>query len=231
MRSSIAHSAKGRRALIALLCCSALNAQTQSLDQLKVSAEKQPTSAEAQNALGEALDENGQFEPAREAFARALKLKSSYGQAYSNLGLVCLQLNDVTGAASNLDRAIALLGKSSDAAFALYLRAKIYSKQNENERALQALNRAVILRPDLAEAWSDLGAARKLALDDKGALAAFERAAALKPDDAVAEYRLGSEYLQQDKPSLAVEHLKLAYQQNSKDQSTLNSLQTARGRG
>ena len=227
MRSSIARRAKSWQALATLLCCGLLSAQTQSLEQLKAAAEKQPASAEAQNALGEALDESGQFEPAREAFARALKLKSSYGQAYSNFGLVCLQLNDVTGAATNLDRAIALLGKSSDGAFALYLRAKIYSRQNENEKASQALNRAVILRPDLAEAWSDLGTARKVMLDDKGALAAFQRAVELKPEDGVAQYRLGSEYLQQDKPSLAVEHLKLAYQQNPKDQSTLNGLQTA----
>jgi len=49
----------------------------------------------------------------------------------------------------------------------------------------------------------------------------------LKPTDAVAQYRLGAEYLRQDKAHLAVEHLQQAYQANPDDQSTLNSLQMA----
>ena len=221
MRNSIALR------LALLLCCAALSAQVPAIDESKRAAEQHPNSAEAQNTLGEALDEAGQLQPARDAFVRAVKLKSTYGQAYSNLGLVCLQLNDLSAAATNLDRAIGLLGKSPEAGFALYLRAKIYTRQSENEKALDALNRAVALRPDLAEAWSDLGTARKTMLDDRGALAAYQHAVDLKPDDPIAQGRLGSEYLRQDKPQQAVEHLQRAYEHNPKDQSILNSLQTA----
>ncbi|MDQ2712810.1 MAG: tetratricopeptide repeat protein [Acidobacteriota bacterium] len=222
MKSSIAP-----KLALLLFCCGALTAQVSSLDQARKATEQHPNSAEAQNALGEALDEAGQLQPARDAFARAVKLKSTFGQAYSNLGLVCLQMNDLSAAAANLDRAISLLGKSPDAGFALYLRAKIYTRQSENEKALEALNRAVVLRPDLAEAWSDLGTARKTLLDDSGALSAYQHAVDLKPDDPVAQGRLGSEYLRQDKPQQAAGHLQRAYEGNPKDQSTLNSLQTA----
>ncbi len=222
MKNSIAH-----KLALLLACCGALTAQVQSLENLQKAAAQHPKSAEAQNALGEALDEAGQLQPARNAFARAVQLKSTFGQAYSNLGLVCLQMNDPGAAATNLDRAIGLLGKSPDAGFALYLRAKIYTRQNDNEKALDALNRAVVLRPDLAEAWSDLGTARKTMLDDRGALAAYQHAVDLKPDDGVAQGRLGSEYLRQNNPQQAVEHLQRAYERNPKDQSTLNSLQTA----
>jgi tetratricopeptide (TPR) repeat protein len=86
---------------------------------------------------------------------------------------------------------------------------------------------AVSLRPDFAEAWSDLGQARKVLLDDAGALTAFERAVALSPDDAVAQTRLGSEYLHQTRPHDAVSHLQQAVKLNPENQSALYELQIA----
>jgi len=67
------------------------------------------------------------------------------------------------------------LGNTPDAAHPRYLRAKIHTAQNEVEKAAAELKAAVALRPDFAEAWSDLGEARKTLLDDDGAFAAFER--------------------------------------------------------
>ena len=84
-----------------------------------------------------------------------------------------------------------------------------------------------MLRPDFAEAWSDLGQARKSALDSAGALAAEKRAVELNPGDAIAQYRLGAEYLRQEQPELAMEHLEQAYRLNPEDQSTLNALHNA----
>jgi tetratricopeptide (TPR) repeat protein len=43
----------------------------------------------------------------------------------------------------------------------------------------------------------------------------------------VAQYRLGAEYLDADKPHEAVEHLEIAYRLTPDDQSTLNALQKA----
>jgi Flp pilus assembly protein TadD len=63
--------------------------------------------------------------------------------------------------------------------------------------------------------------------DDAGALTAFQRAVDTNPDDAVAQYRLGAEYLRQKQAHLAVQHLEKANQLNATDQSTLNSLQIA----
>jgi tetratricopeptide (TPR) repeat protein len=68
---------------------------------------------------------------------------------------------------------------------------------------------------------------RKLLRNDRGALAAFQHAVHLDADDAVAQYRLGAEYLRQDKPADAVGPLQEAYRVNPEDQSTLNSLQIA----
>jgi tetratricopeptide (TPR) repeat protein len=220
---------------LALICCgllpayqgAQLNEQPAPIEKLRAEAARQPRSAEAQNALGEALDETGELQAAREAFERATKLNPSFGPGYLNLGMVCLQTGDLPNAESNLNRAIKLLGKTPEAGYAYYLRAKIYTAKNEWQKSLRDLNEAVLLRSDLAEAWSDLGLARKTLQDDKGALTAYEHAVGRDPSDAVAQYRLGAEYLQQDQPHLAVEHLSKAYTLNPKDQSTLNALQTA----
>jgi tetratricopeptide (TPR) repeat protein len=197
------------------------------LEEAERSAQQHPQSAEAQNAWGEALDEAGQLDSARRQFERAIELKVNYGQAYLNLGLVSLQLNAPDGAAVNLDQAIKLLGSTSEAGYALYLRAKIYTAREQYDDALRCLNQAVKLRPDLAEAWSDLGETRKAKLDDHGALTAFKRAVDLNPVDPVAQYRLGAEYLRLDDAPHAAEYLQLAYKHNPQDQSVLNALQSA----
>src|SRR6185312_11871113 len=80
---------------------------------------------------------------------------------------------------------------------------------------------------DFAEAWSDLGEARKTELDDAGALADFKRSVDLSPGDAVAQTRLGSEYLNQGQPHAAVPHLEEAARLSPKDQSALYNLQLA----
>jgi tetratricopeptide (TPR) repeat protein len=142
-------------------------------------------------------------------------------------GKALLEASKPAEAAVYLDRALKLLGHRQDAAYPLYLRAKVYSGDNQTQKAAAALEESVALDPSLAEAWSDLGMARKLLRNDSGALAAFQHAVHLDADDAVAQYRLGAEYLRQDKAAEAVGPLKEAYRVNSEDQSTLNSLQIA----
>jgi tetratricopeptide (TPR) repeat protein len=142
-------------------------------------------------------------------------------------GRALLEASKPTEAAVYLDRALKLLGHQQAAAYPLYLRAKVYSGDNDVQKAAAALEESVALDPSIVEAWSDLGMARKLLRNDSGALAAFQRAVRLDADDAVAQYRLGAEYLRQDKPAAAVGPLQEAYRVNPEDQSTLNSLQIA----
>jgi tetratricopeptide (TPR) repeat protein len=201
--------------------------KAESIDQLTSAVRLRPQSAEAENALGEAYNKFGDVESARTAFEKAVALKPDYGIAQSNLGQTLLASKENGKAAEHLDRAISILGKTDDAADAHYLRAKIYSAQNDPKQAAAQLEKAVAIRPRFAVAWSDLGQARRELIDSAGALAAFERAASLNPNGAVTQYRLGAEYLRQNKPHLAVEHLQKAYHLNPADQSTLNALQMA----
>jgi tetratricopeptide (TPR) repeat protein len=198
-----------------------------SLTQLKTAVDQRPRSAEAQNALGEAYNKFGEPAAAKTAFEKAVAIKPDYGVGQLNLGEVLVMQGDLIRGAKHLDRAIVLLGHNDDAADAHYFLARIDSAQNRPSAAATQLETAVRLRPDFAGAWSDLGQVRAQLLDDSGALAAFEHAVATSPKDAVAQYRLGAEYLHQGKALPAIDHLRQANELNPSDQSTLNALQMA----
>src|SRR5260370_24120435 len=86
---------------------------------------------------------------------------------------------------------------------------------------------AVKLRPDYAQAWSDLGGVRRVEGDLKGGQLALERAAALNPDDGTAQYRLGLVCLENREPHQAVEHFKVALLHEPDDRATLYNLALA----
>lgn len=205
--------------------------RTGCLAQLSEAVRLRPNSAEVQNALGEAFNAFGDAQAARPLFEKAVALDNGFAPAHLNLGSIFAQSGELEPAALHLDRAIALLnrtpGQKQDLAYARYLRAKVYTDQGDVRKAATQLQEAVALRPDFPEAWSDLGAARRTLLDDSGALAAFERAVSLAPDDAVAQTRLGAEYLDQGKAHLAIRHLEEAARLDPQNQSTLYSLQRA----
>jgi tetratricopeptide (TPR) repeat protein len=199
----------------------------EAIPHLREAVRLMPRSATAHNALGEAFRGFGDAKAARPEFERAAALDPKFAQAHVNLGLVLVEAGEPAAAAGHLDRAIAILGRVPDSAYPRYLRAKIYSEQGEVEKAAAGFQEAVSLRPDFAEAWSELGWARRAQTDFDGALAAFERSVALDPENAVSRYRLGAEYLRRGKAHDAVTHLREAYRLNPRDQSTLNSLQLA----
>jgi tetratricopeptide (TPR) repeat protein len=196
----------------------------ESVEQLREAVRLQPRSKDAQYALGDVLYRSGDVNAARGHFEKAVALDAGFAPAHADLGMLLLEAGESAAAAKHLDRAIQLLGRSPDSAHSRYLRAKIYTEQNEIEKASAELEIAVALRPDSAEAWSDLGQARKSLRDDDGAFAAFKKSVDLNPDNGVSQYRLGAEYLRQDKLRLAIEHLELALRLNPNDQSTLHSL-------
>ena len=201
--------------------------RAESIAQLREGVRLVPKSAEAHNALGEAYNTFGDAAAAQPEFERAVELDPKHAQAQANLGDVLLQQGQAQAAAPHLDAAIRLFGHKPDAAYPHYLRAKIYSGDRDAVKAAAELQQAVELRPDFAEAWSDLGDARKSLADFDGALSAFRRAVALSPDDPVAQYRLGSQLLDAGTPHEAAEHLDAAVRLDPKNQSALNALQRA----
>jgi superkiller protein 3 len=197
----------------------------EALTQLKEAVRLLPRSAEAHNALGDVLFQMGDTKTARTEFERTVALDPGFSDAHARLGLILLQEGDSKNAAAHLDKAIAGFGNSPDAAHSYYLRAKIFTNAEQVEKAEADLKRALALRPDFPEAWSDLGQARKALLDDDGALEAFRKSVQLDPRNAIAQYRLGAELLKRGEGEDAETHLRESYRLDPKNQSTLYSLQ------
>jgi tetratricopeptide (TPR) repeat protein len=199
----------------------------EAIAQLAEAVRLNPSSATAHNESGMVLSRFVEVRAARQEFERALELDPGLAEAHVNLSLVLAQAGELAAAGDHLDRAIELQGNHREAAYAHYLRAKIWAAQGQIDKAMDELERAVHLRPDYAEAWSDLGGMRRLALESAGAIEALQRAVALKPDDAVAQYRLGQLYLQDGHAFMAVEHLKQALFYTPNDRATLYNLMLA----
>ena len=109
--------------------------RAESIAQLQEAVRLRPDSAEAHHALGEALQGFGEKKAARAEFEKTVRLDPGFAPARVNLGAVLVEAGEFEAAASHLDRAIKLLGRTPDAAYPHYLRAKVYVEQNEMQRA------------------------------------------------------------------------------------------------
>ncbi len=199
----------------------------ESIEQLTEVVRLRPHSASAYNTLGMVLSRFLEVQGAREAFDKALELDPNLAEARVNLALVLAQDGQLGPAGEQLDRALQLQGDTRPAAYTHYLRARIWLEQKEMDKAAAQLEIAVKLRPDYAKAWSDLGAARRLAGDTKGGQQALERAVALDPHDETAQYRLGLACLENREAHQAIGHFEVALRDDPNDRATLYNLALA----
>jgi tetratricopeptide (TPR) repeat protein len=199
----------------------------EAIEQMAEAVRLQPSSAETHNAYGKVLSRFVELKAARQEFEQALQLDPTLAEADVNLSLLLAQAGEVSEASEHLDHAIELQGNGPNSAYAHYLRAKMWGAQDQLEKAIRELQKAVQLRPDYQEAWSDLGGMQRLALDNTGAVRALQKAVALKPDDGLAQYRLGQLYLQNGDSTRAINHLKKALAQTPNDRGTLFNLMLA----
>lgn len=201
--------------------------RSESITQLTEVVRLRPNSAAAYNTLGMVLSHFVETQAAREAFEKSIELDPSGAEARVNLALVLAQEGEYGAAGEQLDRAIQLQGAAPSAAYSHYLRAKIWIAQKDMARAAAELEIAVKSRPDYAEAWSELGSARRLEGDTRGGQQALERAVALNPDDMTAQYRLGLACLENRQPHQAIEHFSAALLHDPDDRATLYNLALA----
>jgi tetratricopeptide (TPR) repeat protein len=199
----------------------------ESINQMAVAVQLRPDSARAHNQYGMVLSRFIEVKAAREEFEKALELDPRLAEAHVNLSLILAQAGEVISAGDHLDQAIKLQGDVRAAAYTHYLRAKIWGAQSQIDKSIDELEKSIQLRPEYAEAWSDLGGMRRLSLDSSGAVQALEKAVALNPHDSTAQYRLGQLYLQDGEAAKALDHLKVALLRDPSDVAILYSLDRA----
>ena len=201
--------------------------RSESIEQMTEAVKLRPQSAEAYNLLGSTLSRFMETADARTAFEKAIRLDPRLAEVHVNLALLLAQSGDWESADEQLDRALALQGNTPTSAYTRYLRATTWIAQTQFDKADADLQQAVRLRPDFAEAWSDLGWVRRMLSDEKGEFQALEKSALLNPKDSVAQYRLGTAYLRRGEAKLAVEHLQAALKWGDADKATLYNLELA----
>jgi tetratricopeptide (TPR) repeat protein len=72
-----------------------------------------------------------------------------------------------------------------------------YFYLGQHDKAVAALQAAVRIKPDYADAWMNLGGAYRGLKQDYEAVTAYQEAVRIEPDDAVAWYTLGKLYFSQ----------------------------------
>ncbi|HXG33296.1 MAG TPA: tetratricopeptide repeat protein [Bryobacteraceae bacterium] len=137
----------------------------------------------------------GLMPQAREAFAKAAELSKEMGLAHVALGLALLQMNE-NAAAIELLRQRA---QQDDYLAQWFLAEALYRSgappgSAEEQEAIQALEKSVRSKPDLAPSRALLGKLLFRRGDFEGAAAQLERALEIAPDDVSALYQLAQLY-------------------------------------
>jgi tetratricopeptide (TPR) repeat protein len=149
--------------------------------------ERDPTSADAYNNLGAALQ--GLKRPAEAVphFERAVALDSRRPEAHYNLGLAQQRLGRLAQARASCERALALRPDYPEANNTL----AVLLSASDPERAVACFHRAIAARPSYADAHNNLGIVFQQLGRYDDAVASYKNALAIKPDHADALSNLG----------------------------------------
>lgn len=201
--------------------------RVQSLKEMATAIKLSPNSAKARNQLGIILSRFLETDAARKAFADALSLDPNLAEAHVNLALILAQTGELAEAHEHLDRAIVLYGDTKPAARAYFLRAKVWSAQGDNDKAITDLEKATEVDSANADAWFDMSQLKQSKGDMDGAFAAARKVVDLNPSLAPAQSWLGQMYLENADAAQAVKHLQVARSLGVDDKATLYSLSRA----
>ncbi len=141
------------------------------------------------NVLGVALQEQGKFQEAVQAFNKAIGLKPDYAEAYSNRGNALSDLGQLKEAVESYEKAIQL---RPDYADAHSNRGNALHKLGRLEDAVESCEKAIQFRPDYANAYNNRGNALRDLGRLQEAVESYEKAIGLKPDYAEAYSNRGN---------------------------------------
>ena len=195
-----------------------------SAELLEPLAVKHPEDPSIQELLGRVLSKKGSFEAAISALEKALKHQPD---AQIRQGLT-LELAEVFQKLNQPDKAIALLqpvaSQSSDASLHFHL-GTLYLQQRAFETAVQSFLRALQLKPDCVECYSNLGSVFMLQEKYPEAITAFSRFIAARPDAVGAYFYLGIAFDKLDEVEKAISHYQrfLALDQGKSDKQSFQA--------
>lgn len=149
-----------------------------------------PKSAEAFHILGQALQEKGQFEKAKQSYQQALNLQPQAAEFYAHMASLHAQQQQFQEAIGYYQKAIEL---HPNYAAAYWEMGELWRKLGDRGQASEAWYRALQLEPSWASAKEHWRLGTALAEQDKltQAIHCYEQAVRLDPNFAEAYHNLG----------------------------------------
>ena len=138
--------------------------------------------------LGNALRLENRLKEAKEHFQQAIEIQPEFVEAYINLGVVLMDLNETTAAESSFRRSIALNPNFAHSHCNLGI---ILSNKGHIQEALQCYQNAIEIDPDFAVAYCNLANLFKLQGNVIEAEKHYRRAIAIRSDYAQMHNNLG----------------------------------------
>ena len=167
--------------------------------------------AEAQNYLGNALQELGKVPEAIEHYQQALRIDPDYAEAHHNLGGALLRVGKPKEAIGHFQEAVRTKPDYADAHYNL---AVALEKMGRLTEAIGEYQQALRLKPDFALGHNNLGVALWHARKVSEAIGEYEEALRINPNLVEAHFNLGLELEKLGRTPEAIEHYQQALRLN-----------------
>jgi predicted O-linked N-acetylglucosamine transferase (SPINDLY family) len=166
---------------------------------------REPQQPQAMHRLGILELQQGQYAAARDLLQRALsvyvrqslpQMKQDQAEAYNNLGVAYLKLEEPARGAECLQAALQIRPDYTEAHYNL---GTALLNLDRCEEAVRCFRKAIALKSDYVEAWYNLGTSYGKQFLQEEAVASFRQALRLNPAHAGAQHNLGLAFLKAEK--------------------------------
>lgn len=165
--------------------------------------------------LGNCYDNNGDLISAKNTYLTVIKLRPEYLEAYKNLCVDFMKLDDAENAIKYAFKASTI--DSEDYIFDFII-GTAYMKIKEFEKSIEPLQRALAKNPENLGTLNSLGTACMAARRTDEAVKYYQKALELDPDNPMAYYNIGSVYQIQQNHAEACDYLKKAVKLDEEDE-------------
>ncbi|MEM1167591.1 MAG: tetratricopeptide repeat protein [Cyanobacteria bacterium P01_H01_bin.35] len=169
------------------------------------SVQTNPNSFEAHHRLGQALQNQGQFQEATNAYLKAIRINPNFAKSHHNLGQCLARQGKFKEAITAYQKAINLAPKVSENYHSL---GDARFEHKQWSQAVNAYQKAIDINPNFA--WSHYNLGRALANQDRTeeAIQAYEKAIEFNPQFTECYETLGNSFLQNKLWNKAAEYYK-----------------------
>ncbi len=191
--------------------CVKIGVDREAIEIYKQVTHLKPDDAEAHFALGDIYSRRGKDEQAMESFKQVIHFNPNSAETYVRLGDIFCRygLRQVGKKIFEQTIGIRLITPDYGSGY---------------EQAIEAYNKALAIKPNLASAYSGLGWVFKVLEEYEKAIETFNQAISLDPDNVFAYYEIGRIYMKDARYKKAVEILEQAIQIDPEDIETLCAL-------